>query len=418
MKIRTTGHAERVQLIEFHQQGFSYQQIAAETGLNYYTVRKWIRRFKREGWSGIDPHMTKRHRQGPLSQFEPMVKYVALKLKRNNPGWGLDLLLLQMSRHPRLQGMQLPSRTALYNYLQPYLHRLRVNRRPRTTRPKSDVWTTQGVHQRWQIDFKGEIEVASAGLVFPLNVCDEHSSAPLASVIYAAQGHHPKKGMTARDIQQALRHIFTRWGRPQQLRMDRDPIWVGSSRLEWPGVLLLWLVGLDIIPIINRPGRPTDNAQVERLNRTWLEHVGLSHTSASPADIQQATNQAWEDRLFHLPSHNKHCDGLPPALVFPDLFVNQRTYDPDEECALFDLQRVYDYLATWHWQRKVDITGSISLHNTNRFVNKAYYGQIVNVRFDAQAHHFIVSAMDGTQLKTFILPSITTEYITGTGSTV
>lgn len=418
MNVRTTGHGERVQLIAFHQQGFSYHQIAAETGLNYYTVRKWIRRFKQEGWSGIDPKRAKQHRQGALSQFEPMVKYVALKLKRNNPGWGLDVLLLAMSRHPSLAGVKLPARTALYNYLRPYLHRLQVNRRTRTTRPQPDAMRTQQVHQRWQIDFKGEIKVKPAGIVFPLNVCDEHSSAPLAGVIYAASGQHPKKGLTTRDIQQALRPIFTRWGRPQQLRMDRDPIWVGSTRLEWPGVLLLWLVGLDIVPIINRPGRPTDNAQVERLNRTWLEHVGLSQRSASSADIQSATDQAWQDRLFNLPSYNKHCAGQPPALVFPELLANQRTYHPDEEAHLFDLQRVHDYLATWQWQRKVDITGSISLHNTNRFVGKVYYGQIVKVHFDAQAHHFIASAMDDTQLTTFKLPSISAEFIMGTGSSV
>ena len=157
---------------------------------------------------------------------------------------------------------------------------------------------------------------------------------------------------------------------------------------------------------------------MERLNRTWLEHVGLSQRAASAADIQSATDQAWQDRLFNLPSRNKHCLGQSPAHAFPELFANQRSFHPDEEADLFDLHRVHAYLATWQWQRKVDKTGCISLHDTNRFVSKAYYGQIVKVHFDALAHHFIASAMDGTQLNSFTLPSVSTDYIVGTGSTL
>lgn len=416
MTIRATPHAERVRLIELHQQGLSYHDIADEAGLNYYTVRKWIRAFKKNGWSGIDPPKTKSQIQGPLSRFAPMVKYVALRLKRQNPGWGLDLLLLEMSRQPSLAGIQLPSRTALYTYLRSYLYRLCVKRRARTIRPKPDSETTTAVHQRWQMDFKGEVDIEPAGIVLPFNVCDEHSSAPLAGMIYAAQGHHPKKGMTARDIQQALRQIFARWGRPKQLRMDRDAIWVGSSRLEWPGVLLLWLVGLDILPVINRPGRPTDNAQVERLNRTWLEHVGFSLTNASVTAIQAATDKAWHDRLFNLPSNNKYCQGQTPAKSFPELFEKVRPYHPDEEATLFDMNHVYLYLAQWQWQRKVDKTGCISLNDYNRLVSKAHCEQIVKVRFDAEALQFVASTIDGLELKRFTIPSINTEYIRGTGS--
>ena len=416
MDIRTTGHAARVHLIELHQQGLSYHEIADAMRLNYYTVRKWIRKYKKGGWTAIDPAVTRYQVKGSLSQFDPVVKYVALRLKRINPGWGLDVLLLEMKRRPSLRNMKLPSRTALYNYLRPYYHRVRVQRRARTGRPHPDQTATKGVHQRWQMDFKGEIQVGPDGIVWPLNVCDEHSSAPLAGVVYAAQGHHPKRGLRTRDVQQALRLVFTQWGRPHQLRMDRAGIFVGSSRLEWPGVLLMWLVGLDIMPVINRPGRPTDNAQVERLNLTWLTHVGLCRQLASAEDIQLATDKAWHDRLFHLPSYNKYCQGVAPAHRFPELFGNQRTYQHDDEAALFDMNRVYAYLAQWRWQRKVDKTGCISLNDTNRFVSRIHCGQIVKVHFDAQTHEFVASAVDGTELKRFTIPSICKEFILGTGS--
>ena len=51
----------------------------------------------------------------------------------------------------------------------------------------------------------------SVGVVLPFNVRDDYSSTPLAGLIYTAQGQHPKKRMTARDIQQAWQQIFTLW---------------------------------------------------------------------------------------------------------------------------------------------------------------------------------------------------------------
>ena len=72
-----------------------------------------------------------------------------------------------------------------------------------------------------------------------------------------------------RLVQKDLRQVFARWGLPDAIRMDRDPIFVGSTRLEWPSTLILWLLGLGIQPIINRAYRPTDNAKVVRLP---LEH--------------------------------------------------------------------------------------------------------------------------------------------------
>ena len=416
MGVRSTRYDERVNLVSLHQQGLSYHAISIKVGLNYYTVRKWIRAYKKLGWAGLDPQRRGPERRGPLSQFSPLVKYVVLRLKRQNPGWGLDLLLLAMRRQPSLTGHQLPSRTALYSYLRPYLPRLQHKRSSRTQRPSPRYTPTDGVHQRWQMDFKGEVVIEPAGTVLPFHVCDEHSSAPLAGLIYAAAAGQPRKGLTTRDIQHALRQVFTRWGRPQQLRMDRDALWVGSSRLEWPGLLLLWLVGLDIWPVINRPGRPTDNAQVERLNRTWLEHVAFSLTSASTATIQAATDQAWHDRLFHLPSRNKHCHGQAPAQTFPSLFNNDRIYDTDLEASLFDMDRVYAYLAQWQWQRKVDVTGCISLNNRNRLVGKAFAGQLVKVHFDLATKQFVATSLDQIELRRFTLPTIQAPHIRGTGS--
>jgi hypothetical protein len=266
------------------------------------------------------------------------------------------------------------------------------------------------------MDFKGSVKIDTIGHVAPLNICDEYSSAPLACQLFTGTTARPEKGVTFRDIQHCLRDVFSHWGLPQQLRIDRDSLWVGSARLEWPGTLLLWLVGLGVSPLINRPRQPTDNAQVERLNRTWFEHVGRGARVHSMQQLQTLSDEAWHDRRHYLPSRNLHCKGRPPVVAFPELMQPQRPYHPAEEVFLFDMQRVYHYLAQWEWQRKVDAAGCISMADTNRLVSKRHKGHIVKIRFDPQQSLFIAKAVDGTSLNTFTLPVIDASYIMGTGS--
>jgi hypothetical protein len=272
------------------------------------------------------------------------------------------------------------------------------------------------VHQRWQMDFKGRETIEPEGQVSPFLVCDEFSSAPLAGVVYTKRTGDPRAGLSPRDIQENLRAVFGQWGLPEQLRMDRDPLWVGSARLEWPGTVLLWLVGLGIQPVVNRPRRPTDNAQVERLCRTWNDHVGSGTGLRTKAELQAQTDQAWSDRLWHLPSRNPHCAGEPPLVALPQLAQPKHIYSPELERSLFVMERVYDYLSQWEWKRKVDVTGSVSMADYNRLVSKEHVGQIVKVRFDKELQVFSAYDVNGTFLRSFIVPVVSEEYILGPGT--
>jgi hypothetical protein len=270
------------------------------------------------------------------------------------------------------------------------------------------------VHERWQMDFKGDVRYGRLGQVKPFNVCDEYTSAPLECILHWGEGHK-RSALTSRDVQNDLRQVFERWGRPKQLRMDRDPLWVGSSRLEWPGVLLLWLTALGITPHINRPGRPTDNAQIERGNRTWDEQVRQGTPCKTQSELQARTDQVWEDRREHLPSRNRHCHGQPPLVAHPELAQSARPYNAAREADFFDMQNVYNYLAEWKWERKVDRSGSISMGDYNQRVSRKHSGQVVRVHFAKETGSFVVTAMDDahTELRRFRHPLISPAYIMG-----
>jgi hypothetical protein len=348
-----------------------------------------------------------------LHKFDPLVKYVILRLKREHPAWGLDVLRLALKRRPSLKGKRLPKRTAIWNYLRCFYPRLMEHRRLRTQRPIAKTSSITAVHQRWQMDCKGDVQLEGLGQIKPFIVCDEFTGAPLAGIIHLVKQDNQQFLLSFRDIQADLRTIFSQWGLPDQLRMDRDPLWIGSSRLEWPGTLLLWLIGLGITPVINRPYCPTDNPHVERRNRIWNEHVYLGTKCQHLDQLQALTDQAWRDRRELLPSCNPNCAGQPPLVAHPELAQPRRPYQPDQEQSRFDLQRVYIYLSQWEWQRKVDCLGSISIADYTRRVSAEHIGQVIKVHFDLATHEFVAAAMDGTELRRFTLPIICSDYIMG-----
>ena len=158
MTKRTTDHGERVIIIERHLAGEPLGKIAQSMSLSRYTTRKWWRVYRKNGWSGLEPKQPGPAATGSLSQFDPLIKYVVLRLKREHPGWGLDMLLLALSRRASLAGKPLPCRSSLGHYLQSFAPRLREHRPLRTKRPEPPrTEAVTAVHQGWQMDFKGHL---------------------------------------------------------------------------------------------------------------------------------------------------------------------------------------------------------------------------------------------------------------------
>jgi hypothetical protein len=211
MPNRNSDHAIRVEIIQRHLAGESLPNIAQTLGLNFYTVRKWWRIYKRVSWAGLEPKPVSRCPTGLLSKFDPLVKYVVLRLKREHPGWGLDVIRLEMQRRPSLKGQALPGRTALWNYIHSFYPRLMEHRRLHIQRPQQKASDLTRVHQRWQMDFKGEVNLEGLGLVKPFIVCDEFSGAPLGGIVHLVQQDSQRFALSFRDIQANLRLIFSQW---------------------------------------------------------------------------------------------------------------------------------------------------------------------------------------------------------------
>lgn len=390
MAARTTP-AQREAFIQRHTQGETYAAIAQAYGVSWQCVRYWWQRFRR-GEGLVGHYAGKPH--SLLMRFTPLLRSVILRLKLTYPHWGPQRLRYHLQQRPSLRGQALPSVTQIGRYLHqwPRFRRLRKRSPPPGQAPLAPT----RVHQCWQIDFKLGIALADGSQVNLHTIYD-----PVGEVCIAARatpagavGHRAQRVRLA-EVQTTLRLGFLRWGTlPAVLQTDNEALFTGNPSEHFPAQFTLWLVGLGIRHQTIRPGKPTDNAAVERNHRTLNDYVRRRQPLASLLACQQSLDQAWYELAFALPSYAPGCAGRPPVVAHPDLLQPPRPYQAQLEWALFDLRRVDALLAALTWTRKVNAAGQISLGGQHHYytVGRTYAQQRVWVRFDPADRHFVFFA--------------------------
>lgn len=390
MTTRTTIE-QREAFIQRHAQGESYAEISRAYGVSWQCVRYWWHRFRRG--EGVKSQYQREHHQ-LLMRFSPLVRYAILHLKLTHPHWGPQRLRYQLQRRPTLVGQRIPSVTQIGRYV----HQWVCFRRPvkRSRLPSPPITRPTHVHQCWQVDFKLGIALADGTQV---NLHTVHD--PVGEVCIAANatpaGAVGRQAQRVRleELQTTLRLGFCQWGTlPEEIQTDNEALFTGNPTERFPSRFALWLIGLGIHHHTIRPSKPTDNAEVERNHRTIMDYVISDEALASYPSFQRHLAQAWHDLAFDLPSYAACCAGKPPVVAHPDLLQPPHPYQPGQECALFDLQRVDHFLAQFTWQRRVAASGQISLGGQHHYysVGRTYAQQLVWIHFDPADRHFVFFA--------------------------
>lgn len=135
----------------------------------------------------------------------------------------------------------------------------------------------------------------------------------------------------ARATPEALRRAFSRRGLPARIRVDNGYPWASTGDLPTePG---LWLIGLGVGLVADRPRRPQDNGAVEDTQGTgkrWAEPPRCR----SAAELQR--------RLDAMDRHQR--EAFPEASqsrmrLFPGLAHSGRPYARSREAALWRADR-------------------------------------------------------------------------------
>jgi len=375
--------ADRIAFYRLHcEEEQTYAEIANRYQVSRECVRYWCRR-QRDG----QDCRSRYHREkiGALGRFDPLVRFVILRLRLRHPHWGPNRILYHLKKRPSLTDLLQPSEASIGRYLHQWD---RFHRHPSTKSPTQRPRQPTRVHEVWQVDFKVGIRLPD-GIANLHTLRDPFGEATIGGYLYPATPGVVAKRVPMEDVRTSLRLCFKHWNTlPEVLQTDGEPSLIGKPSDTFPSLFTLWLVGMGIEHRIIRSGKPTDNAEVERAHRTLYDYAILGNQGCDLQQLQSIVQASVQELNEDLPSNAQGCAGKAPLLAHPELRQPRLPYQPEHELAWFNLQRVDAYLGNQTWERKVDVNGIIYM-GERYFLGRAYSRQVVKVRFDPHDRTFV-----------------------------
>lgn len=148
----------------------------------------------------------------------------------------------------------------------------------------------------WALDFMRD--TLYGGKVFrTLNVIDEANRGGL--------GIDVAVGIPAMRVVAFMEQLTDLHGRPQAIRCDNGPELTSEAFTDW-------CKRQDIELRFIQPGKPDQNAYIERFNRTYREEVLNAYLFDSLAEVRELTEE-WLTQYNEIRPHDA-LGSLPPAL--------------------------------------------------------------------------------------------------------
>jgi len=233
------------------------------------------------------------HRQSERDR--PVIDALQELIAAEGARWGCDLLTDRL-RH--LGHAWNPKRIRRVYRAQGWVRRRRVKRRV-PTRPRQPMDAPAVLNQTWALDFVHD-RLEDGRPFRTLNVLDEGNREVLAIEV--------ETSLPSRRVVAVLEQLVALHGRPQKLRLDNGPELIGRPLVEWceaQGVTLGHI----------QPGKPNQNAYIERFNRTYRTEVLDAWLFHSLQDAREITTH-WMTTYNTKRPHNS-LGGVPPLDFIP-----------------------------------------------------------------------------------------------------
>jgi putative transposase len=216
-----------------------------------------------------------------------------VRLTANRKTWGFGLCFFDLRT---VKGFEWNHKRVYRIYCKLELN-LRIRPRKRLQRPKPDALAVPEVpNHTWSMDFMQD-QLADGRTFRTLNVLDDFNSEGL--------GIEVDFSLPALRVVRSLNQIIEWRGAPQVIRVDNGPEYVS-------GLLKTWAEARDIHIEYIQPGKPQQNAYIERYNRTvrheWLDQ-NIFETIQEAQD--QATEWLW---TYNNDRPNMAIGGITPAM--------------------------------------------------------------------------------------------------------
>jgi putative transposase len=197
------------------------------------------------------------------------------QLAERKPRWGFG----KMFQRLRNQGYRWNHKRVRRVYRQQQLN-LRVKPKKRLpSRQPTPLAQPESTNESWSVDFmSGSLQSGRTFRTF--NVIDDFNREALAIEIDTS--------LPSGRVVRVLETIAACRGYPQRLRLDNGPELIS----QW---LASWAEKSDVLLDFIEPGKPAQNAYIERFNRTYREDVLDFYLFSSLAEAREITEQWLEE---------------------------------------------------------------------------------------------------------------------------
>jgi transposase InsO family protein len=377
---QTTTFPERLGIIERVAAGESDPEIAAALGCSVWTVRKWRRRGQQQGRPGLSSQIGRPPR-GPLGTLPAGMREAILQMHRTHPGWGPTTLLAELQVDPRWADHPLPSRSRIAALL--VAEKLTRRYQKHSELPIPAIQPQGAPHDEWELDAQGRMHVAGVGNVSLITIIDVASRLKVESYPCLDTTNPPFEA-----YQLLLRRAFLTTGLPRRISLDHGTVFYeNTSPSPFPTSLHLWLLALGIDVCFTLKRCPTDHAKIERTHQTLTMQALLGQRWPDQPTLWAGLDARRAMLNPHIPSWV--LQDRAPLQAYPQAVHSGRSYRPEWEAEILDLDRVFAYLAKCRWFRRVRANGRLDLGGYDYYLGVTWRNQMLEVRFDTDQGCFL-----------------------------
>jgi transposase InsO family protein len=304
-----------------------------------------------------------------------------LQMRRTHPGWGPTTLLAEIRIDPRWAEHALPSRSRIAALLK--AEKLTRDYQKHRDLPSPPNQPQGAPHDEWELDAQGRMYVAGVGKVSLITIIDAVSRLKVESYPCLETTNPPFEA-----YQLMLRRAFLTVGLPKRITLDHGTVFYdNTSPSPFPTRLHLWLLALGIDVCFTRKRCPTDHAKIERTHQTITAQALLGQAYPSPSALWAGLDARRAMLNQHIPSWVLQARA--PLQAYPEAAHSGRSYRPEWEAEMLDLDRVFAYLGHCHWFRRIRANGRLDLGGYDYYLGVTWRNQMLEMRFDADQGCFL-----------------------------